>query len=86
MSVWWSVGLAIGAVWSAWLLGNRNRAGWSLGLVLQLGWIVYSVMSRQWGFLASAVVFTVVDARNYLKWKRLDNATPRDEVVLEVIR
>lgn len=74
MSVWWSIVLAAGALFTAWQVGNRQRVGFLLALGLQAGWIVYSVISKQWGFLVSSIIFAGMNVRNWRKWKRLDEA------------
>jgi hypothetical protein len=77
VSVWWSVGLAASAIVITWLLGNRWTPAWLLAVGLQLLWVAYALATRQWGFLASAAVFSVLNARNYRKWRQLD----REEVM-----
>jgi hypothetical protein len=38
-----------------------------MGLLLQPVWATYAVVSQQWGFLASTVLFTLVNARNWMR-------------------
>lgn len=78
MSVWWSVGLAGVALVMSWMLGNRQRSAFLLGVAAQLVWCVYAVASTQWGFLASAVTFAVMNFRNWRKWKQLDDEVERE--------
>lgn len=72
MSVWWSVSLSAIAVVTSWLIGNRWTPAWLVGVAAQVVWVVYAVMTQQWGFIGSAVIFGVMNMRNYLKWKQLD--------------
>lgn len=70
VSVWWSVGLSTLAICVTWLVGSKKSAGWLLATGVQALWITYAVATRQWGFLASAVVFGILNTRNYVKWRR----------------
>lgn len=72
MNPWWSISLAVIAVGLSWLVGNRWTPVWLLALGSQLLWITYAVITRQWGFVGSSVVFGVMNVRNYRKWRQLD--------------
>ncbi len=51
------------------LAGNKKRGAWAVGLVNQLLWFVWIVLSGAWGLLPMNIVLWVVYGRNYLKWK-----------------
>ncbi len=70
MSVWWSWVLTVVGVTGLWFAGRRKAYGWAIGLGAQLLWIVYAVVTRQWGFIASAFIYGAVYARNYATWRR----------------
>ncbi len=72
MSVWWSIVLSAVAIGTSWLVGNRWTPAWLIAAVSQALWVAYAVLTQQWGFVASAVVFGALNLRNYLKWKQLD--------------
>jgi hypothetical protein len=82
VSVWWSITLSAGSLWTSWLVGSRKRVGFLLAVAMQLVWIGFALDSGQWGFIASAAVFSAVNVRNYLRWKRLDEAEARDDAVM----
>lgn len=67
---WWSALLAVSALASAWIIGNHRWWGWAVAVALQLLWISYGTITRQWGFIASAVLFGGLNIRNMIKWKR----------------
>ena len=39
-------------------------------LANQVVWIVYSLLTQQYGFLVTAILYTVIFANNALKWTR----------------
>ena len=53
---------------SCWLLGSKRRAGWAVGLVLNLAWTVYATVTAQWGLLPAEVVFAALNARGWHRW------------------
>ena len=65
----WSVVLTACGLVGVYLAGRRNRWGWALGLATQVLWLAYAVLTAQWGFIASACLFAVIYARNFMAWK-----------------
>lgn len=66
--IWWSILLTTVGVLGIWLAGRRSMWGWAVGLGAQLLWIAYAVATKQWGFIASAVAYGFVYARNFYRW------------------
>jgi nicotinamide riboside transporter PnuC len=66
----WSYLLAGLGVLSLYLTGKKLKSGWVVGLVNSGLWIIYGLTSNQYGFIVSAVVFIVVQYKNYLAWDR----------------
>ena len=62
--------LAGGGLVQLWLSGSKRRVGFVVGMVTSLGWFIYGLQSRQFGFLISAVVFFVVHVRNFVRWSK----------------
>lgn len=67
---WWNFLLAAVGIIGLWLAGSHKRAGWMIGVGVQLLWITYAVATGQLGFVASALAYGFVNARNMIKWKR----------------
>lgn len=60
---WVLAGLGASALFVA---GRRPTVGWALSLlVVQPAWLVYGIVSRQWGFLASVALYGSVFGRNW---------------------
>jgi nicotinamide riboside transporter PnuC len=66
----WSVGLAVIGIVGIWLAGRRNLWGWAIGLAAQVLWIVFALVTGQYGFIFSALAYGFVYARNWLRWRR----------------
>jgi nicotinamide riboside transporter PnuC len=66
----WSYLLAGLGVLSLYLTGKKLKSGWVVGLVNSGLWIIYGLTSNQYGFIVSAVVFIVVQYKNYVAWDR----------------
>lgn len=64
----WSFGLAAGGLIQLWLSGSKSRLGFVVGMATSVGWFVYGLVSSQFGFLVSAVVFFIVHVRNFVRW------------------
>lgn len=67
---WWSWVLTAVGVFGLWLAGRKDWRGWLVGLAAQILWIAYAIVSRQWGFILSALVYGAVYLKNMLAWRR----------------
>ncbi len=68
----WSWLLTAVGITGIYFAGRRRALGWAIGLAAQALWLAYAITTRQWGFLASAVVYGTVYARNWWAWRRDD--------------
>lgn len=64
----WSYSLAAVGILGIWLAGRRNLWGWAVGCGAQVLWIVYALVTDQYGFIVSALAYGVVYGRNWLRW------------------
>ena len=60
------------ALWSKWLVGNKNSNGWLLSIVNQFFWIYIVVTRDLWGLLPIGIVSMWMGIRNYFLWTRHD--------------
>lgn len=67
---WWSIILAAVGIAGLYVAGRKLWWGWLIGLGAQVLWVAYAVATRQWGFIASALAYSVVYGRNALAWRR----------------
>ena len=68
--LWWSILLTTVGIFGLWIAGQKKAWGWSVGVAAQLLWIAYAITTRQWGFIASALVYGAVYGRNFLAWRK----------------
>lgn len=64
----WSYLLAAVGIFGIYLSGKKLAIGWLVGLGAQVLWIIYALVTRQYGFIISAVAYGAVYATNYKKW------------------
>lgn len=63
---------------TAWQAGKKRISAWTVGLVTQVAWLAYALVTGHWPFLVSTVAFTGVYIRNIVLWRRPagDEETP----------
>jgi hypothetical protein len=63
----WSYVLSAMGLTVQFLAGNKrwHNAAWILGFVSQFPWLVYAVISDQWGFFISSTCYALVYAYNF---------------------
>lgn len=66
----WSIVLASVGILGLYLAGSRNLWGWLVSFGAQALWIIFAIVSKQYGFILSALAYGWVYGRNYLKWRR----------------
>lgn len=77
MSAWWSWLLAALSLVSTTLIGRKITAGWAVAALSQVVWLAYSVLTEQYGFAASSVVYFVIQVHSFVRWTRDDRARLR---------
>jgi len=45
------------------IAATRPRIGWWFNIGAQVAWVIYAVVTRQWGFLISAIAYGVAYVR-----------------------
>lgn len=66
----WSFVLTGVGITALWLVGKKIIWGWVVGMALQFLWFAYAILTEQWGFLISCVLYGYVNAKNYFEWKK----------------
>jgi nicotinamide riboside transporter PnuC len=66
----WSWVLAVIGVTGIFFVGRKTIWGWHILLVNEILWITYAVITKQYGFIFSALAYGVVYIKSYLLWRR----------------
>lgn len=67
MSAWSWILTFVGAT-GLYLAGKKLWWSWLIGLGAQGLWLAYAIVTRQWGFIASAGIYGYVYAKNARRW------------------
>jgi hypothetical protein len=63
----WSLVLAAIGLLGLWLIGDGRKIGFLFGVLAQVAWAAYAVMTGQWGFILTCVAYGWVYLRGYKK-------------------
>ena len=69
-SIWWSWLLTAVGVTGFVFAGRKVWWAWYVNIGCQGLWMAYAIVTKQWGFIAAAVIYTVVFVRNAVEWTR----------------
>jgi len=65
----WSFVLTGIGVLGLYIAGSKSLWGWAIGLAAQPLWIIFAVVTEQYGFIISGLIYGWVYARNLLRWR-----------------
>lgn len=57
-------------VWGNLALTTKGLRGWIIRIVCNLCWLPYGVYTRAWALLGNHLVFIVINAYGWWKWRR----------------
>lgn len=63
--------LSVLTILDYWLLAERKKAGWVIGLAIQPIWVYYAVSIDQYGLIVMSVFYTLINWRGLLNHDRL---------------
>lgn len=66
--IYWSYILSAVGLLGFFLAGKRIWWAWYVNIANQVLWILYAVLTDQWGFLVGAIVYTLVFVLNARRW------------------
>jgi len=65
----WSVALAVVGILGIYLAGRKSLWGWAVGFGAQVLWLVFGIVTGQYGFIFSSVAYGIVYGRNWFRWR-----------------
>lgn len=73
MNQLWSWGLTVVGVFGLYLAGKKSPWGWAVGIVAQILWLTYAIVTKQWGFLFSSFAYGFVYVKNFRAWRKIES-------------
>ena len=84
MMQYWSWILAVIGVTGIFFVGRKTIWGWHILLLNEILWITYAVITKQYGFIFSALAYGVVYVKSYMLWRKEDpKSKPVDNTLFE---
>ena len=76
--IWHTVIQYYGADWlgmflsvlNIWLMGNKNKYGFLVGILANLSWLIFGIMSETIAGLIVNLIMIILNFRGYQKWKK----------------
>jgi hypothetical protein len=66
----WSWALAVVGVVGIYFVGKKTLWGWFVLLFGESLWIIYAIVTQQYGFIVSAIAYAIVYISAYRNWKK----------------
>lgn len=66
----WSWLLSITGILGMYLAGKRLAVGWLVGLLSEALWLIYAIVTKQWGFLLGVAAYSYVFYANWRAWSK----------------
>ena len=74
----WSFVLAAVGIAGIYLAGKKSKWGWGLGLGAQILWLIFAIVTAQYGFILTAVAYGAVYGKNLWQWHREESKRGSD--------
>jgi hypothetical protein len=68
------VALALNAT-AIYLLGKKRKAGFSLGIVANIAWIVFAILAHSVATVVACTIFILLNVKGWWSWAREDAST-----------
>lgn len=68
----WSIGLSVMGIIVQALAGPRPKWAWIVGMISQIPWVVYAVVSDQLAFIPSSVTYFAIYAVHHVRLRRTE--------------
>ena len=65
----WSWALAGVGILGIYLAGRHKASGWLVGASAQVLWFAYAIVTRQWGFIFTAIAYAAIYLKNWWDWR-----------------
>jgi nicotinamide riboside transporter PnuC len=69
-NIWWSISLSLIGIIGLHIAGRKSQWGWFIGMGAQILWIIFAIVTNQYGFILSALAYGTVNWNNWQKWRK----------------
>ena len=70
MGEYWSWLLAVLGVSGMYFVGKKTVGGWLVLLANEAIWVIYALVTEQYGFIVMAVAYAYVYIKSYFEWRK----------------
>jgi hypothetical protein len=53
-------------------VGKKSIWGWPVLLANEVIWVVYALVTQQYGFIAMAIAYAIVYIKSYFEWRKVE--------------
>lgn len=85
MFIWGSIILVCVGLLSSYLISTRRAVGWYIGMCAQPCWFTYAIVTNQWGFVISSVVYFLISLRAAITWTRKPVVEHHKDIIVETV-
>ena len=71
----WSWVLAVIGVTGIFFVGRKTIWGWHILCINECLWIAYAIITKQYGFIFSALAYAAVYIKSYMLWRKAEDPT-----------
>jgi hypothetical protein len=72
MVEYWSWLLAVLGVSGMYFVGKKTVWGWLVLLANEAIWVIYALVTEQYGFIVMAVAYAYVYIKSYFEWRKVE--------------
>lgn len=64
------------------LTGRKKSIGWFVFAIAQVLYVIFGIITGQWGFVLSAPIFFVLDIKYWLEWRKEPQIAQKEEATI----
>jgi len=76
------IALVLNAV-AIYLLGKKRKAGWSLGVVANIFWIVFGILAHSVATIVACSIFVALNVKGWWNWSKEQSPKERSAKMID---
>ena len=65
---YWSWALSCVGAFGIYLAGKKDWRGWAVGILSEVLWLIYAIVTKQYGFIFGAILYSIILIKNMRGW------------------